>query len=468
MRSVTYGYTVEERNLILYSDHAKKDYPALYAHAVKYAKANPRQIDSNDPDGKTLHYLLSRNNQGLRDIIKELQNEWDLDLSDTEEKSEKNLTCGLCGQKGLRVLYALVNRHNNNKLKIGSECIKKYDMGKEGAGGKNYDEFIAERKLRKNMSKRETDANVNSKNSLVRYSFACRKWEAISFLPASEITQEIVSLTKKEIPAMLQVIRDSSQSLEPEILARCDAQVTRFENLLSMGYEEVDKPSSEWRVTNAVYSWAKSKDKKKHKDEEAIVPILERTCAITPENIALISEEGHRIECLERMAREVPSNYRIKVFSGQTDRIKIYFSANGREYPFWVPYNLLIKQVAKHGFPESGSLSSFSERDLVKCAASIDLQDGNTGSSHLWDAIREVGASVRDEDESGYHYLIAKNDNGKFLDINKIIPFLSNAILSGSQEDLLYKLKGYVNSGDWKPYKVAKSDWDAIYRQNNR
>lgn len=84
-------------------------------------------------------------------------------------------------------------------------------------------------------------------------------------------------------------------------------------------------------------------------------------------------------------------------------------------------------------------------------------------TSHLRDAIQEVGASVRDEDESGYHYLIAKNDDGKFLEINKIIPILSNAILGGSKENILDKLNESINIGNWKPYDVARSDWSEIY-----
>ena len=463
MRAVKYGYNREERNLILYSDHARADYPDLFEYVQKNEKAIPGRVDTSTENGQALEYLLTRQNQRLSDIIYELQLEWILDKSAPTGDSEKTLVCELCGQTGLLENWLLINRSNNRSMKIGRECIKKYSLGKYGTEGKSHEEFLFESRLRQRMSKRELEADTKSNGAFFRFTKAQSKWKSIPFLPSAKTTHEIINLMQIEISVSLQIIRDPSQCLNTDILNLCDDQVTRLENLLDVAYEEVEKPSAEWRVSNAVYRWAKEKDKKKKKDEVAIVTLLEQSCNINSDNVALIMEEGHKIECMNRLGGELPNNYRIKTVSGQSDLIKIYIAINDSEYPFWVRYDPLIKQVAKHGFPEHGSLLSFSQKDLAACVPAIDLHDGNTGYSFLQNAIRENGASVRDEDSSGHHYLLSRNTMGSTLEINGIIPCLSNAIITGENDTFMRKLGSKIDGADWKKYDVAQSDWNEIF-----
>lgn len=465
MRSVNYGYTKEERNLIRFSNYVCQDYPDLFEYVKANEKVVRNNIDTNTDKGKALDFLFTRKNQQLSNIISELQKEWVHDDIPSTSDSEKRLVCQLCGQTGLRNLWPLKNRFNQKQLHIGSECIKHYNLGINATEGKSHEEYLYEVALRKKKNHREYEANLKSNRALYRDKVAQSRWNKIAYLPSVEITKEIVNLIQKVIPTTLRTIRDSSQSLNPEILNICDEQVKRLESLLDAAYDDITKPSTDWRVSNAVYSWAKQKDKNRKKGDAEYCTLLERSCNINSDNVALIMEEGHKAECLDRISREFPSMFRIKSFPGQSDRIKIYHSVNGNEYPYWIQYHLLVSRVAKQGFPEVGSLTSFSVKDLISCSASIDLQESRAASLYLQDAIRETGASVIDEDKSGFVYLITKNSRGLIYKLNNIAPTLSVAILTGDNKDLLHTIEKQIGSGNWMSIDAAKENWKEFYRR---
>ncbi|WP_224368007.1 hypothetical protein [Hyalangium versicolor] len=75
-------------------------------------------------------------------------------------------TCELCGQQDLSFHFAIDNRHNQNRLLIGSECIKRFDisvqdaLGIEVVGRKAHQKVDADRRELENQARLRRVLNV--------------------------------------------------------------------------------------------------------------------------------------------------------------------------------------------------------------------------------------------------------------------------------------------------------------------
>jgi hypothetical protein len=53
---------------------------------------------------------------------------------------EPSADCELCGHRGIRYQFPIINRYNDSQLQIGSECINKFDIRAQDAAGRELSE----------------------------------------------------------------------------------------------------------------------------------------------------------------------------------------------------------------------------------------------------------------------------------------------------------------------------------------
>lgn len=76
-----------------------------------------------DDKVKETVFSLSENKNAIKTAI----SEWTY-RGKCHYLSDYSGTCGLCGHKGLRYQFTIVNGSNENELVVGSECIKKFEI----------------------------------------------------------------------------------------------------------------------------------------------------------------------------------------------------------------------------------------------------------------------------------------------------------------------------------------------------
>lgn len=467
MSEKQYGYKVKERNLLLMSYQVQKDYPSFYRFMEKHPKAPILSMAEKESD-KELAIILSREDQTLSDIVGVAQKEWGLVVVGYEpvivDDREKQKECQLCGQTHLRYLYTIENHFNHNQMIIGSDCVEEYCLDNSATSGEAKENFIAQQRDISRMNTATLKMNALTNNAIIRINASCRTWENLPYLPSPETTKGILKQLDLIYP-MLDQIRNAKRPHTDKEAQRCEANANLLQNLLGKAAKESYAETTEWRVSNAVYRWAIERDKNNASNK--LVPLLLKKCRITSENIAYITEEEHKRESIERLAKVISNGVRLKYAPEQPNRIKVYLTDRNTEYPFWIYYGPLIKCAVRHGFPEAGKLEPFTKSDFLEMEATFDMQDGFAGSRYLEGFIERAGGKKQDENDRGDRYLIRINQKGVIFDTEVVVRYLSSAILTGDT-GLIQKILNKHFFTNPTPYSVAKQNWEALYGRGRR
>lgn len=92
--------------------------------------------------------------------------------------------CGLCDHPDIRFQFEIVNKHNENSLLVGSECIKRFSgIAVLDADGNTLNTERARQKVDRDRRKLVTDAQVKSLlNSLVQLAQKDEQFDIESFI----------------------------------------------------------------------------------------------------------------------------------------------------------------------------------------------------------------------------------------------------------------------------------------------
>ena len=113
----------KERNLLLFSD-VINDYPLLKERLEKHTTIDEQILKKEKATEEELNTYRMRN-----DIITQAKNEWEIDISRIVELLSDNekVRCEICGMP-IKNVFFIKNSINQNTLKTGSECIKKFGI----------------------------------------------------------------------------------------------------------------------------------------------------------------------------------------------------------------------------------------------------------------------------------------------------------------------------------------------------
>ncbi|PAD74814.1 hypothetical protein, partial [Paenibacillus campinasensis] len=132
--------------------------------------------------------------------IRKALNEWVYqgDMYDVEIAEE---TCELCDQPHIRYQFEIVNLLNKNTLQIGSECIKRFDIGVVDSKGTLLTSEEAKKKVNKDKNKLITDGKVKSvMNSLINLARLDEEFEIESFI---KYFKENNAFTPKQLSTLI-------------------------------------------------------------------------------------------------------------------------------------------------------------------------------------------------------------------------------------------------------------------------
>lgn len=115
--------------------------------------------------------------------LKTAMSEWQY-RGNTYDLEKPDEHCELCNHSDIRFQFEIVNKHNNNNLLVGSECIKKFDgIAVLDADGNILSTEEANQKVDHDRRKLVTDAKVKSLlNSLIELSRQDEDFDIESFI----------------------------------------------------------------------------------------------------------------------------------------------------------------------------------------------------------------------------------------------------------------------------------------------
>lgn len=472
------GYKHQERVLMLHGYTVRKDYPDLYNIVEKYEMVNDHiyaSIGQLDPYTET---LLQRENGILTNIIDILQNEWDtisVDGSDCEDDPLKTHICQLCGQKGLRYIFKIKNTLTHFELEVGSECIKNYEIRVFGLTGKAKEEALNARKSRAHMSKQMLDMDVKTDGGLVRLKLAGIIWNNIIFLPPKELTKEILEYQKR-LNDLKQRVQRSKATISSADADAFKKHLKRLVYALDLAKKTISAPSSQWRVSQAIYKWSKVEDRKpenKNEHRSSLTVALEEAAEINSTNVHRILEDGHVTKCIALLqTSSLCNHFRIEDGKNDSGAIRIHFLIDKKTYAYWIQYSRLIFEAAKLGFPDRVSpVDQIPIREvLLSLKKPFDIN--NPELQDAWSLVneicREVGITIENINDDGDRLLIrTQNNRGTIVESSKLINPVSMFALNSNRKLCIESIKSTMANTDYDSIKNVRSEWRRTYERKH-
>jgi hypothetical protein len=126
--------------------------------------------------------------------------EWDY-FGDFHDNVTSSATCELCGQQNIRYEFQIVNRHNQNTLLVGSECITKFGITVYDEYGNRITGKHARAKVAGDKRKLVADAKADSViNSLLTLASKDPVFEIQDFI---HYYQERRAFTPKQLSLLM-------------------------------------------------------------------------------------------------------------------------------------------------------------------------------------------------------------------------------------------------------------------------
>lgn len=308
---------MEERRLVLNSEIIKK-YPKLKKVLMKYEKIYEKDfIGNKDFDDELKNLILFI----FKDIKKQAEQEWygtgTMDIIDPPN-TEDRVQCSLCGRRNVYIYY-IINRHNDKKLNVGSDCIEKFPgidtRLPEGMTPKQY----KNRRIREYTElKRFEDFNKVFPNAREMLSKWNTEYNNLPIILPANLHNNIIS-THKEANIIFENYikgKGSKKSLD-----RFEVLIDDRHKLMLQARNFIDKNKANKLIcTKEIYDWIIRQDL--YGKEKIINDIRNNLSIISDEIIPLIYEKSFIYRFLDNFKKMLVGN-RISIL-GLDDK-NIYF-----------------------------------------------------------------------------------------------------------------------------------------------
>lgn len=348
----------EERQLVLNSVIIER-YPKLKKVLKKYKRIYEKDIIGNkDFDDELKNLILFV----FKDIKKQAEQEWygtgTMDIIDPPNVKDR-VQCSLCGRRNVYIYY-IINRYNNKKLNVGSECIEKFPgidaklpkgMTPKQYKNKRMREY-AELKYLEDFNKVFPDA----REMLSKWNF---EYNNLPIILPINLHNNILNIHKEANIIFKNYIKGmgSEKSLE-----RFGILMDERKKLMIQAWSFIDKNKGNKLIcTKQIYNWIINQDS--YNQEELINDIRNNSSIISNQIIPLIYEKDSIYGLLENFKNMLTGD-RVSI-SGLDDK-NIYFKFRDDKQKIESELYLTNKNFMKiYGRKLTEKNPTICERDII-------------------------------------------------------------------------------------------------------
>jgi len=276
---------MEERELVLNSQVIEK-YPKLKMVLRKYKTVSKDDLLNEEDFDEETKNIIQFVFKGIKD---EAQKEWrgtgEPDIIDPPNINDR-IKCSLCGRRNIYIFY-IINRYNNNKLNVGSDCIDKFPKidnklpegmtlrQAKSSAAKGYHKL----KRLEIFNKRFPDAQNMIEDWRIEYS-------SLPITLPAYLHNEIEDVHSRANTTFKNYINGKGSEADFIIF---EELITKRRDLMlqCMSFIEENK-NNKFICTKEIYDWILEKDNHK---ERLIKEIRDSTCILNEKSIPYIYEE---------------------------------------------------------------------------------------------------------------------------------------------------------------------------------